>query len=196
MVTDNDEICATRCAYFLNWGVKAQRSCAYTNVGSNRINKMTPRQIGAILTFVSLWSCSKPTSDNQVDNVTTDSTQIESIKTNDKKPKTVDTVANNNDESGCIRGQAESVINKSVYPNATFKLNEDNRTGTETVRIKNGDKLTINNWGCEYYALTFRFETNRFSADTTDINYWTDKGFELMREIKSGLDAPLDIEGG
>ena len=100
------------------------------------------------------------------------------------------------DDSDCIRGQAESIIKKAVYPNSTFKLNKDNHTGTETVELDYGDKLIINNWGCEYYVLTFRFETTRFQADTTDVKYWIDKAVVLMNEIEKGLDSPLNIPGG
>jgi hypothetical protein len=45
-------------------------------------------------------------------------------------------------------------------------------------------------------VLTFRFETTRFQADTTDINYWMDKIVILMTEIENSIDAPLDIPAG
>lgn len=96
----------------------------------------------------------------------------------------------------CARGQAQSVVKKNIFPNALFKLNDDNRTGTETINLKGGEKLIIRNWGCEYYVLTFRFETERFKRDTTDIRYWLGRTMILMEEIENGLDAPLDIPGG
>ena len=114
---------------------------------------------------------------------------------NNKKVET-DTSNLAADNSGCIRGQAESVVKKEVYPNASFKLNDDHLSGTETIELKDGDKLVIKNWGCEYFVLTFRFETNRFRADTTDIKYWMDKAIILMDEIKIGLNAPLHISDG
>jgi len=100
------------------------------------------------------------------------------------------------DYSDCIRGQAESVIKMTIYPNAIFKLNSDNHTGVETVDLKNGERLIINNWGCEYFVLTFRIETERFQADTTNTIYWLDKAVILMKEIENGIDAPLNIQGG
>ena len=155
---------------------------------------MTAKIYTTILTVICLASCSQPTTTEQKELAQTDSVKNESKATNTETANI--TTTNDKGDSDCIRGQAEPVIRREVYSTATFKLNDDNRTATETAKLKNGDKLTINNWGCEYYALTFRFETERFQADTTDINYWIDKGLQLMREIKNGLDAPLDIEGG
>jgi hypothetical protein len=123
--------------------------------------------------------------DTIVDNVTQNSESIDSVKTEDEF-----------DYSDCIRGQAESVIKKTVYPNSTFRLNKDNHTGTETVDLENGDKLIINNWGCEYFVLTFRIETERFQADTTNTMYWLNKAAILMKEIQHGIDAPLNIQDG
>lgn len=156
---------------------------------------MTARIIRTLLTGILIISCGTKTSSDQ-NELTADT-----IKTTDIKgsinPATDSVQASDGfDYSECIRGQAESVINKSVYPNASFKLNSDNHTGTESIELVNGEKLIINNWGCEYFVLTFRFETERFHADTTDIKYWLDKAVSLMREIEKGLDAPLDIKGG
>jgi hypothetical protein len=167
------------------------RYVLYTSVGSNRINKMTPRQIGTLLTLVSLWSCSKPTNDNQADNLTFDSTQAENNPTHEKKLDTVDTITYINYEDTCT---AKSVIKKSIFPNSTF----DKSAWRETVGLKNGDKLTIyiSIESCEYNTFKFRFETSRFKADTADINYWVDKGLQLMKEIENGLDVSIDIYGG
>ena len=147
-----------------------------------------------ILILIWLSSCGKTTKTEQSEFEVTDSAKKEIKTTATPVADTTKTTAKN--DTGCTRGQAEPVTRKTIYSNATFKLNEDNLTGTETVGLKNGDRLTIKNWGCESYALTFRFETERFHSDTTDINYWIDKGLLLMKEIKNGLDAPLNIEGG
>ncbi len=122
---------------------------------------------------------------NTDDTTVNNSTASDSIKTGDDF-----------DNSECIRGQAESVTKKTIYPNAIFKINSDNHTGIETVDLKNGERLIINNWGCEYFVLTFRIETERFQADTTNTIYWLDKAVILMREIENGIDAPLNIQGG
>jgi len=156
---------------------------------------MRAKIIGTLLTTILFISCGTKKSSDQ-NEVTFDT--IKTVDINERKNIAIDSVRpiDEFDYSDCIRGQAESVINKRVYPNAIFKLNSDNHTGTETVDLENGEKLIIDNWGCEYFVLTFRFETERFQADTTDTKYWLDKAVSLMREIEKGLDAPLDIEGG
>lgn len=156
---------------------------------------MTAKTIGVFLTTILLISCeTKKTSDQN--KITSDTIKTADIQENESA--TTDSLKTEEefDYSDCIRGQAATVIKKTVYSNAIFTLNQDNHTGTETIDLKNGDKLIINNWGCEYYVLTFRFETERFNADTADTKYWLDKAVVLMREIEKGLDAPLDIEGG
>ncbi len=96
----------------------------------------------------------------------------------------------------CVRGQAEPVIQKTDYPNTTFVLQPDSITAIETVTFDNGDRLVIRNWGCEYYVLTFRFETSRFNADTTILKYWYVTAVKLLNEVKHGIDAPIDIDKG
>jgi len=99
----------------------------------------------------------------------------------------------NND---CIRGQAEPLIQKEDFPNATFVLQTDSITAIETVTFDNGDKLIIRSWGCEYYVLTFRYETTKFQQDTTNLEYWFWSVCKLMTGILGGLDAPIDIKRG
>jgi len=96
----------------------------------------------------------------------------------------------------CTRGKAEPIINKIVYPKTTFVLQPDSISGIETVTFDNGDKLTIKNWGCEYYVLTFRFETSRFQRDTTDLKYWFNTATGLVTEIYNGVESPIDIKKG
>jgi hypothetical protein len=75
-------------------------------------------------------------------------------------------------------------------------LNPDNHHGTETVDLSNGDRLVIRNHGCEYYVLTFRFETSRFDGDSTDTIYWLGKARLMMKDIAQGINSPLDIGAG
>ena len=96
----------------------------------------------------------------------------------------------------CTRGVAEPIIKKTVYPQTTFVLQPDSITGVERVSFDNGDSLTIKNWGCEYFVLTFRFETSRFKADTTSLKFWYVTTYKIMTEIEHGIDAPIDIEKG
>jgi hypothetical protein len=96
----------------------------------------------------------------------------------------------------CARGKAEPIIKKTVYPETTFVLQPDSLSGIETVNFDNGDKLTIKNWGCEYYVLTFRFETSRFQQDTTNLEYWFKTATGLVTDIFNGIDTPIDIKKG
>ena len=75
-------------------------------------------------------------------------------------------------------------------------MQPDSLSGIETVNFENGDKLIIKNWGCEYYVLTFRFETSRFQQDTTDLKYWFKTATGLVTEIFDGVDSPIDIKKG
>ena len=99
-------------------------------------------------------------------------------------------------EMDCVRGAAEPIIIKSVFPNTDFKLQPDKITGIETVVFDNNDRLIIKNWGCESYCLTFRFETTRFQEDTTNLQFWYKKAVLLMSEIANGLDSPINIDKG
>ena len=87
----------------------------------------------------------------------------------------------------CIRAQAMPMVIKSVYPNTTFELLSDSVTGIEKINFSNGDKLIIENGGCEYFVLTFKFETSRFQSDTSDAVYWFSKSIVLMKEILPGI---------
>lgn len=94
----------------------------------------------------------------------------------------------------CTRGAAVPLAKKLVFPHSTFRLLPDKISGEETVELPQGDKLTIQNGGCEYYVLTFRFETSRFRAEPTDAVYWYKSASTLLRQTARGLDAPLDVE--
>jgi hypothetical protein len=95
----------------------------------------------------------------------------------------------------CVRGAAEPLVNKKYLPNSTFTLQPDSLTGIETVIFDNGDKLTITNHGCEYYALTFRFETSEYTRDST-LAYWFEAAGDLMTKLIAAIDPPIDIKKG
>jgi len=103
---------------------------------------------------------------------------------------------NNENDSNCIRGKAEPIIKKSVFPNTTFQIQPDKLTAIETVNFDNGDKLIIKNWGCEYYVLTFRFETSRYQEDTANLSFWFKKSALLLNELTKGIDSPINIKSG
>jgi len=96
----------------------------------------------------------------------------------------------------CVRSQAEPVLKKEKFPDAVFRLNDDNHSGTESALLPSGDKLIITNGGCEYYVLTFRFETSRFQHDTTDLKFWGAKMVAWMTELDGSLDAPIAVSKG
>lgn len=150
---------------------------------------MTLKFTAALFSTLLFVNCqNKSTHKASITKDTLVSTQIDSAK--------IATQDSTEEVFPCARGAAESVVKEDYFQNATFKLNDDKRTGIETMDLKNGDKLMIRNGGCEYYVLTFRFETERFKADTTDLKYWMEKAAVLMHEIEGGLDTPLDITGG
>lgn len=96
----------------------------------------------------------------------------------------------------CVRGKAEPVVKKEYFPNTRFILQPDSLTAIETIAFDNGDKLTIKNWGCEYYVLTFSFETVKFHKDTADLKFWYQAAKQLMTGILAGIDAPINIKRG
>jgi hypothetical protein len=104
-------------------------------------------------------------------------------------------VENDTTANDCVRGEPEPVLKKAVYPNEIFQRKPDG-TAIESTDLANNDRLIIHHTGCEYYWLTFRFETSRFRADTTDVPYWMDKAVGFMRDIHKGLDAGVDIDNG
>lgn len=115
--------------------------------------------------------------------------KIEKLKKTDSEPS----ISENNE---CVRAQAQPIIRKNYFPNTIFVLQPDSLTGIETVIFNNGDRLIIRNWGCEYYVLTFRFETSRYQADITDLEYWFKAAHRMMADILHGIDAPINIEQG
>ncbi len=148
---------------------------------------LIPKTILFALTLL-MFSCNTPADRQEssvVKSVLTDSISLTHSQTTETEQ-----------DSDCIRGQAEPIIQKEDYPNTTFILQPDSVTAVETVNFDNGDKLIINNWGCKYYVLTFRFETTKFQHNTTNLEYWFKAANRLMTGMLSGLDAPIDIKRG
>jgi hypothetical protein len=102
----------------------------------------------------------------------------------------------------CARSIPQPIINKSVFPNSKFVLKNIDYgavvvpLGLETVEFNNGDKLVITNSGCEYFTLSFQFETGRGKDDVTDAKYWFTRSVELMRQTEKGIDKSFDISRG
>ena len=151
------------------------------------------RLIYILLTFglVSCNTTSRKTEESSksasvADTVTT-KTDIKNVENSQPTKETEE----NEYKGDCVRGQAEPIVKKKVYPNTTFALQPDKLTAYETVTFDNQDKLIIHNWGCKYYVLTFRFETSRFQENVENLPYWYQKAHLLMTEIMKGLDTPF-----
>jgi hypothetical protein len=93
----------------------------------------------------------------------------------------------------CVRGAAVPVIKKNIFPKNTFQLQADKVTGMETVELDKGDKLIIKQWGCDYYALTLRFETTRFQNEIGNVGFWYKRAVTFVNEVAKGIDAPVDL---
>lgn len=96
----------------------------------------------------------------------------------------------------CNRGEPASILKKGSFSNSTFELQSIKKMAVETFQNANNEKVTIKNWGCEYVALTFRFETSRFEGDLSNTGFWYKRATTLLNEINGQLDAPIDIVKG
>ena len=99
----------------------------------------------------------------------------------------------------CTRGEPEPVFhsNNPAVQSESFNLISSHEA-TEEVLFKSGDRLTIRNWGCDAFTLTFRWESKSLTG--TDpiaqslqvlrklIAMRTDAVFDLTRAA-SGLEA-------
>jgi len=127
-------------------------------------------------------------------------TQTEEAVAYDTVESLTDTLAHASGDAvefvDCPRGVPERIVKGSVEPQPTFEVNKEKNIATEVIQFQNGDRVVVQNSGCEYFVVTFRFETNRFKADTTDMVYWLDKSAVLVGEITEAVDAPLDFNDG
>ena len=147
-----------------------------------------------ILLTIGLVSCNSTSKKTEEGSKMTSLTDTLTIKTDIKKIE--DSQRTNQTEETeykgeCVRGQAEPIIKKKVYLNSTFSLQPDKLSAYETVTFENNDKLIIHNWGCEYYVLTFRFETSRFQEDVKNLSFWYQKAHLLITETMKGLDTTM-----
>lgn len=148
-----------------------------------------------VILALGLFAC-KPSTDTR-ERGATDTVAVRADSSADSSTDTQPVAAPATDmRDECVRGQAQPIVRKSVFPNTRFTLDADSLTGTETVEFDNGDRLTIQNQGCEYFILTFRFETSRFREDAANIPYWYRQSAVLASEIRKGVDAPFALEQG
>src|ERR1051326_6096260 len=148
------------------------RQLLFQKEHSDSASRLAPSKMTKQVTFVltialTLTACNNPT----VNKISTTSTDI-SRQTVAKQTTTVppDSGERKLRASDCVRGTPEPVVKKNIFPKTTFQLQADGLTAYETVDFDNGDKLIITNAGCEYYVLTFRFETARFKNERSKHN--------------------------
>ena len=99
-------------------------------------------------------------------------------------------------DTNCTKGKAEPIISNKKILNSTFKLQSDSITGIETLYFPNNEIVIIKNWGCEYYNLTFNFQTKRFNKNITDLKYWYKKSYILLNEVSKFTNPPINIKEG
>ncbi len=94
----------------------------------------------------------------------------------------------------CVRSIPEPILKKSIFPKRSFtktknKENTGETIGYEKVRVNKNVDLTIKNWGCENYTLTFQFLIRNQSQKISNTKFWYDKAIELMNSVKKGIRA-------
>lgn len=113
-------------------------------------------------------------------------------------PPAVETERTRIAETGtdCKRKEPMPIVKKGSFPDERFELQPGRQVGIETFKNQNGEKVTIKNWGCEYIALTFHFETARFEGELSNTGFWYKRTATLLNELSGKLDAPIDIAKG
>jgi hypothetical protein len=87
-------------------------------------------------------------------------------------------------DSGCTRGQPEPlfVSSNSAVTAHSFKENSSTEA-IEEVTFVSGDKLTIKNWGCEYYIISFRYESDGIVSQEESPEFWFTKAAEALERL-------------
>lgn len=101
----------------------------------------------------------------------------------------------------CVRADPEPIIKKEVFPKTAFRLEKNKKfpfenLGYESVEFENGDKLLIENVGCENYTLIFNFETGRFEKDEKDVRFWYETAVKLIEAAQKGIREPYLVKDG
>lgn len=112
----------------------------------------------------------------------------------------VNTSANENTFE-CVRSDPEPIIKKEVFSKTKFRVEKNKEfpfqnLGYETVEFDNGDKLLIENVGCENYTLIFNFETGRFDKDENDVRFWYETAVKLIEATQKGIREPYLVKDG
>lgn len=185
----------SRCLSHIPWNIR-HADCRVETIKEVTMNKrmnkvgITANIALLILLMISAFGCENKTQPQNTDSVMAERDSLSDELINEDGRDEAENETTNND---CMRGQPEPVIKKSVFPNATFTPQPIGHVAEERATLPNGDILIIRHAGCEYLVLTFRFETSRFRADTTNTMYWLPIVEIMMQEIIPGIDAPIDI---
>lgn len=102
--------------------------------------------------------------------------------------------------SNCTRAKPLPLFKKKDVVKRSFKLIKNKEypfeyTGVESVKLINGDTLTIKNYGCDNFSLSFRFKTKRVSGNLNQVRLWFKNAVGLMNAIRKKLNVPLVNSG-
>lgn len=115
------------------------------------------------------------------------------VKTNNNRSvEKANTNATVNPAEECTRSVPEPILRKDFFAETNFELRKNEEypfqmLGFETAKLKNGDRLLVENIGCENYTLVFRFVTERFKRDLNDVKYWYRAAQTLIDQAKPGI---------
>ncbi len=93
-------------------------------------------------------------------------------------------------DSMCARAIPEPILNHSIFSDSKFVLRSP-MEGIETATLKNGDHITIRNYGCEYYNLDLQFDIVATERSTTHLGSWYAISAKELLAIAPGNKAPV-----
>ena len=93
----------------------------------------------------------------------------------------------------CVRSIPEPMLDHKLFKDAKFILNKKKRIGIETVTLPNGDKLKLENCGCETFTILFTLSSSKteFSKSKLDVCYVT--AAQTLTEISHNNKMPWTI---
>lgn len=156
-----------------------------------------------ISAFVTLLSGCEPDRFSAINNRVPTQVQANAGKTPPKPEIGGDPANTSSNENSfeCVRAEPEPIIKKEVFPKTAFRLEKNKEfpfenLGYETVEFENGDKLLIENIGCENYTLIINFETGRFEKDENDVRFWYETAVKLIEAAQKGIREPYLVKNG
>jgi hypothetical protein len=94
----------------------------------------------------------------------------------------------------CVRGEPEAMFpNRVATIRSTAFHPVSSHEATEEVVFAGGERLRIRNWGCEYFVLTFRYESKALIA-SGDGRAWHQRAAEVLERLaRLKPRAPFDL---